>query len=139
MTKDDLINSEIEAEHKELQNTVREINIRTLSPCKIFARDNIGSGGANHKYTIEYENGDLGNQVAYINFQNGTEPENGVNGCTMEDLIAICIDRLEHFQMGNFPCRENMLAKTKLEEALMWLNKRTQDRLNRGVEGKEEK
>jgi hypothetical protein len=37
---------------------------------------------------------------------------------------------------GKFPCRENSIAITKLEEALMWLNKRTADRVKRGVEGK---
>ena len=31
--------------------------------------------------------------------------------------------------------RARALALTKLEEALMWLQKRTRDRLNRGVEG----
>lgn len=112
------------------------IGILNFSPCKIFTTDKLGNGGAYHKYSIESEHeGGLMCQHAYINFQNGVEPENGVNGCTMEDLISICIHRLECFQMGNYPCRENAIAKTKLEEALMWLNKRTLDRKNRGVEG----
>jgi hypothetical protein len=34
-----------------------------------------------------------------------------------------------------FRCRENSLAITKLEEALMWLEKRTADREARKVEG----
>ena len=61
--------------------------------------------------------------------------ENGVNGCHNEDLIAVVIDRLQGFQAGEFSCRENAIAITKLEEALLWLNKRTQDRIRRGVEG----
>ena len=52
-----------------------------------------------------------------------------------EDLIAIVIDRMQGFQSGQFKCRENAVALTKLEEALMWLRKRTQDREDRGVEG----
>lgn len=36
---------------------------------------------------------------------------------------------------GKYACRENALALTALEEALMWLQKRTRDRLARGVEG----
>jgi hypothetical protein len=35
----------------------------------------------------------------------------------------------------NFPCRENSIAITRLEEALMWLDKRTANRDARGVEG----
>lgn len=35
----------------------------------------------------------------------------------------------------DFPCRENAMVITKLDEALMWSNKRKQDRIERGVEG----
>jgi hypothetical protein len=34
-----------------------------------------------------------------------------------------------------FPCRENSVTITKLDEALMWQKKRTEDRVSRGVEG----
>lgn len=138
MTRDDIINAEIEQEHKETR--VRRINILTLSNCEVFATDTLGNGGANHEYEIRpippagatISENDI---LTKIKFQNGVIPENGINGCTMEDLIAICIDRLDHFQMGNYPCRENAIAKTKLEEALLWLNKRTTERQSRGVEG----
>ena len=40
--------------------------------------------------------------------------------------------------IGDFACRENALALTKVEEALHWLNHRTADRQRRGVEGKNE-
>jgi len=46
------------------------------------------------------------------------------------------IDRMNYLQ-SKFPCRENAIVITKLEESLMWLNKRTADRLKRGVEGKQ--
>jgi len=75
---------------------------------------------------------------ADVIFQNGPIPENGVNGLTQEVLIAICIDRLEGFQSGQFACRENALALTKLQEAQMWLLKRTRDRIARDVEGTHE-
>jgi hypothetical protein len=45
------------------------------------------------------------------------------------------IDRLTYLN-NKFPCRENSIAITHIETALLWLNKRTNDRLNRGVEGK---
>lgn len=49
--------------------------------------------------------------------------------------MAVQIDRLRSFQKGQYACRENAIALTHMEEALMWLQKRTRDRLARGVEG----
>lgn len=60
------------------------------------------------------------------------------DGTTNEEVIEVLIDRLNYLN-AKFPCRENSLAITKLEEALMWLNKRTSDRLKRGVEGTNQK
>jgi hypothetical protein len=59
----------------------------------------------------------------------------GVNGVFNQDLIGMVICRLEHFQNSDFKCRENAMAITKLEEALMWLRKRTVNREKRGVLG----
>ena len=73
--------------------------------------------------------------LARIHFQEGPIKECGVNGVCNEDLIAMVICRLEHFQKSQYSCRENALAITKLEEALLWLRKRTMARENRGVEG----
>ncbi len=73
--------------------------------------------------------------LADIHFQEGPIKECGVNGVNNEDLINMVICRLEHFQNSEFRCRENACAITKLEEALMWLRKRTTARENRGVEG----
>lgn len=70
-----------------------------------------------------------------IKFQEGAIKEHGVNGVMNEDLIAMVICRLQHFQDSDFSCRENAMAITKLEEALLWLRKRTMGRENRGVEG----
>lgn len=73
--------------------------------------------------------------LAEFGFQEGPIKECGVNGVCNEDLIAMVICRLEHFQKSEFACRENALAITKLEEALLWLRKRTMGREKRGVEG----
>lgn len=56
------------------------------------------------------------------------------SGTTNEEVISILVHRLNQLQK-KFPCCENALAITKLEEALIWLKKRTGDRINRGVEG----
>ena len=45
------------------------------------------------------------------------------------------IDRMEAFNKGEFACRENSLAITKLQEALLWLMFRSLSRADRGVEG----
>lgn len=73
--------------------------------------------------------------LAEVHFQEGPIKEHGVNGVCNEDLIAMVICRLEHFNQTEFRCRENSMAITKLEESLMWLRKRTIGRENRGVEG----
>lgn len=57
------------------------------------------------------------------------------DGTTNEEILEMLIDRMNYLQ-SKFPCRENALVITKLEESLMWLNKRTQDRIKRNVEGK---
>lgn len=101
----------------------------------IEVTDEPGAGGANHEYSISHP--DFGEMN--ISFQNGPINEKGVNGITQEVLLAIVIDRLEGFQSGQFACRENALALTKIQEAQMWLQKRTLDRMKRGVEGTHKK
>jgi hypothetical protein len=109
-----------------------------------------GAGGANHVYQVH--GADLKKNPANANvsdediphwveilFQNGPIKESGVNGLTQEVLIAIVIDRLRSFQAGPFSCRENAIALTHFEEGLMWLQRRTVDRIRRGVEGKHQK
>lgn len=137
-THDDVINEEIEQEHASMQNLARIVSAGSTT--QVLVLDRRGNGGANHLYVIDSmatvgEN-ETPDRFACVTFQNGAIQENGINGCHNEDLIAIVIDRLQGFQSGEFACRENALAITKLEEALMWLNKRTNDRIKRGVEGK---
>ncbi len=57
------------------------------------------------------------------------------DGTTNEEVLAVLIDRL-YYLNTKFPCRENSIAITHVETALLWLNKRTADRVNRNVEGK---
>lgn len=57
------------------------------------------------------------------------------NGTTNEEVLAVLIDRLNYLH-AKFPCRENAIAITHVETALLWLNHRTVNRQARGVEGK---
>lgn len=71
----------------------------------------------------------------------GTEKQEP-NGAFVEGVIQAAIGRLRFYQSasnGKFACRENAIALTKLEEALMWLEKRTTDREARAVEGTHER
>lgn len=79
--------------------------------------------------------GDTIKPIQTIDFQEGPVKECGVNGIGNEDAIAMVLCRLEHFQRSPYACRENAIAITKLEEALLWLRKRTINRENRGVLG----
>lgn len=69
-----------------------------------------------------------------IQLQDGPVKENGVNGCQIDDVIEMSKNIIESFNK-RFPCRENSCVITKLDEAILWLMKRKQDRENRKVEG----
>ena len=79
-----------------------------------------------------------------IHWQDGPLREQGSdepaepNGAFVETVIEAARQRLEFYQGMQFSCRENALAITKLEEALHWLNARTQRRIEQGVEGTHE-
>lgn len=66
--------------------------------------------------------------------QNGPVKENGVNGCQVDTVVEAAKTIIEGLN-AKFPCRENSMAITKLDECLMWLDKRTKDRVARQVEG----
>lgn len=108
------------------------VDIGSQRYTRVFSLDD-HNFNAHHLYAIR--DADTGETLTEINFQLGPIKEHGVNGIHHEDLIAICLDRLQHLNQGRFSCRQNALAITKLEEALLWLRDRTRERDNRGVEG----
>jgi len=70
-----------------------------------------------------------------ISFKVMTKPASeGGKGCQLTDLIEVALHQLKYFNK-KFPCRENAISITKFEEGLMWQKKRTEDRIQRGVEG----
>lgn len=101
---------------------------------QIHSLDDNGNpaGGSTHGLGIEirWQNGPL-----------GRGPERLPNGAFVEGVIQATIDRLQFYQTaskGKFACRENAIALTHLETALLWLEKRTADREEREVEGRYE-
>lgn len=113
-------------------------DLLTAKYTEVFHEENF-KFNAPHSFEVRATNGydNQGNQdvLARIHFQEGAINEHGVNGVCNEDLIAMVICRLESFNQTDFRCRENSMAVTKLEEALLWLRKRTMGREQRGVEG----
>ena len=101
---------------------------------QIEVLDEPGQGNACHRYAIRPTVGNASGVL--IEFQNGPLQETAYpNGLSNEALLAVVEDRLLGFQSGPYACRENACALTKLQEAMMWLQKRTRDRMARGVEG----
>lgn len=101
----------------------------------IVVLDEPGQGNACHAYRIDAMDGDQAMDTCLIHFQDGPIKDAGVNGISNEALLAVVEDRLIGFQSGQYSCRENAVALTKIQEAMMWLQKRTRDRMARGVEG----
>ena len=99
----------------------------------VFVVDEKGNDGVNHDYEIYLQKE---NSICKIEFQKGArkEPES-IRGIIDSDLLEIVRHRLQCFQKGDFASRENAVALTHIEEALMWLNKRVEDRIERNVLG----
>jgi hypothetical protein len=98
----------------------------------------IGPGGAYHHYRVKRE-GCKGFTLV-ISFQKGArDEEHSMKGVLDVDLLEIVRDRLKCFQEGEFAIRENAIALTHIEEALLWMNKRVEDRAERNVLGTNQK
>jgi hypothetical protein len=124
-----------------MSETITSHKVNSLNDAiEIKVLDKPGQGNACHCYAIYVPNDAFNEElnasiVCNISFQNGPIVESGVNGISNESLLAVVEHRLQGFQSGEYACRENALALTKLQEAMMWLHKRTRDRITRGVEG----
>jgi hypothetical protein len=79
---------------------------------------------------------DQTNEISF-HLQSGPIKEVGLDGCQVDTMIETSKIILEALNK-EFPCRETSMAITKLDETLMWLEKRKKDRIKRGVEGKSE-
>jgi hypothetical protein len=75
-------------------------------------------------------------EVSRVTFQTQSGPikEFGKNGGQVDDIIEWVKEKLEGFNKA-YPCRENSMIITKLDEALLWSLKRKLDREKRQVEG----
>lgn len=92
-----------------------------------------------HVYELQNYESEGSQQLSFIQkapaSPDSEEMEVVREGTTNEEVLSMLIDRLNNLN-SQFPCRENSIVITKLEESLMWLNKRAMDREARGVLGK---
>jgi hypothetical protein len=90
---------------------------------------------------IEIENAqDEKGKAPIVSFTIQSDPigEVGVNGIQAVDMLEYVKYLFESLNDA-FPCRENALTITKIEEAIHWQHARTRDRINRKVEGQNKK
>lgn len=100
----------------------------------VYVDDTPGPGNGRHHY--EVVRADTGEKLATVQFQCGPRKEDGSTpGVSDGDLLEIVRHRLQKFQEGEYRTRENACALTHIEEALMWMSKRADDRAERGVLG----
>lgn len=103
----------------------------------IYAIDEKGNGGANHRYVITKSDETVwtcGNNtigiLEDIQFQNGPRHvEGSQHGILDTDLLEIVRHRIQCFQAGQFATEYNAKALEHIELALMYMNRRVEDRL----------
>lgn len=102
----------------------------------VWVTKTVGPGNGRHRYVVERN----GNTILKVQFQEGPRnAEGSIPGVLEGDLLEIVRHRLQCFQEGEYATRENACALTHIEEALMWIAKRADDRAERGVLGTMEK
>ena len=72
--------------------------------------------------------------IVQFTIQSDPISEVGINGCQAVDILEYAKNLFASFNEA-FPCRENALTITKIEEAIHWQEARTKDRMSRNVEG----
>lgn len=104
----------------------------------VYATDEKGNGGANHEYEIHGVINAETNECFCqpISFQNGARKlPDSEHGVLDTDLLEIVRDRLIGFQQGEFATEYNAKALEHIELALMYMNRRVEDRIERRVLG----
>lgn len=104
---------------------------------EVWATDEAGVGGANHSYQIDLQGYGF---PTHIHFQNGARKEKrSLHGVLDQDLLEIVKHRLTGFQSGPYSSEHTEEALGHVQLALEALNRRVEERIERGVLGKHEK
>lgn len=120
---------------KTMENTTLSTIQKTNKLNRVFRNSEVGPGGAHHDYRIcKADSPD--DVICEIHFQKGPRNVEGSrHGVIDEDLLEIVRDRMRSFQAGEFATPDNAKALEHIEIALMYLNKRKEDRAERNVLG----
>lgn len=104
---------------------------------QVYTQGDIGPGGAYHDYTIFHQcDKDRDETKTDIRFQKGPRSDDNSRGGVLDtDLLEIVRHRLQCFQQGAFATEYNAEALKHIELALMWMNRRVEDRIERNVLG----
>jgi hypothetical protein len=89
----------------------------------------------NFKHFIEVN--DKNNTITF-KIQNGPTRKNGINGCQIDEIIAIATHILQGLNDKVYSHETNM-AIISLTQALLWLRIRTKNRIEKGIEGTDKK
>lgn len=92
-----------------------------MQPQVIHMPDNTGAG-----QVVEHP-------FIRVIFQNGFPKEVGINGCRVENVIDVALERLERYQTGPLACEENAAAIRHLQKAREDLELRMRRRQEQGV------
>lgn len=105
------------------------------TPVADGSRDNVG-GRNSQIVTHTLPDGSVAHGYwGDITWQHRPVSEVGVNGTTIEDVVGLCVARLEAFQTGPYACMENERAIEAFRSGIGWLRTRTARRVDQGVEG----
>lgn len=122
-----------------MKNEIRTIQKREKLN-NVYTLGNTGAGGAYHRYEISRvrTEGDEDHVFQHIiQFQDGARNiEGSIPGIIDTDLLEIVRHRLMCFQQGDFASGYNAEALINIEKALVHLNNRIEDRINRNALGK---
>lgn len=106
---------------------------------RVYVSGDVGPGGAYHDYEIVAADHDTLNFTVVptvIQFQMGPRKDpDSRHGVLDTDLLEIVRHRLQCFQAGEFASEYNAVALRHVEQALMWMNRRVEDRIERNVLG----
>lgn len=103
---------------------------------EVYVVDKKGNGGANHEYVVRTSLDGCIYDLAKIQFQSGARfVEGSQHGVLDTDLLEITRHRLQCFQAGPFSSEYNEKALEHIELALMYMNRRVEDRIERNVLG----
>lgn len=121
----------------------KKMALKTLKAIKTLGNAISGIEGVLHTNNKEGTEVDFNKTPVVVNdaanlivfkIQQGPVKSDGKNGCQIDHIVFAAKTILEGLNK-NYPCRENSVAITKLDEAIHWLNARKINREDRGVEG----